>query len=334
MHDLREFPDWLNQWARQYGALHAGIATAQSPRGSERLRQWLALGGHADMEWWARTVDERTDLRQRWPKAQSVLMMAWPYDHPTPTCAPAAVVPRISRYARGRDYHTVLARHLRKLRTLLIDQWGATLADYSVDAGPVHEKLYGQAAGLGWIGRHSNLIHREYGSYFFLSAVVTDLPLAEMGLEPVEPEFLCGSCTACIEICPTGAIQSEGWVDAARCISYATIEWPRNAAVDVLAAAPSVDHGWLHGCDDCQQVCPWVRRAQRVHSGIGMDAFAPHMRWAQVTLQDVVEAPDELIAQWQQASPLARERVAGLRSNASRLLAGSGAMPASERQDD
>ena len=324
--DLREFPTWLNQWAQQCGAFHAAVAPASAPAGSERLRQWLELGAHGGMDWWARTVDQRADVRERWPTAQSVLVFAWPYDH-APQRPAQGVLPRISRYARGRDYHTVLSRYMRKLRTLLIAQWGATVADYSVDAGAVHEKLYAQAAGLGWIGRHSNLIHREYGSYFFLSALVTDLRWDAMGLEPVEPEFLCGSCSACVDVCPTQAIAPGGWVDAARCVSYQTIEWPRAASTDALDDAPAVGHGWLHGCDDCQEVCPWVRRARRVHGSQGMDAFAPHARWAKLELSDLAQATDAQLAQWQQASPLARERASGLRSNARRLLAGSGAMP-------
>lgn len=252
--------------ARQRGFALVGIACAEPlPEALTRLHHWLAAGHHARMDWLTRDPARRADVRRTMPEAHSVLMLGMPYadatarQHPP---APSRLHGRVSRYARGADYHGVIEERLRLLardleelaarRDLEPPAWHAF-----VDAQPLMERQYAQKAGLGFIGRHTLLIHPARhggGSWFFLAALALSWPLpADAPLEGT-----CGSCTRCLDACPTGAFPQPGVLDARRCISYLTIETKEPVDDPALATAMS-DH--LFGCDICQEVCPYNKLA-------------------------------------------------------------------------
>ena len=247
--------------ARAEGFAAIGVTRPDAvPEIAGRLAEFVAEGRHGQMGWMAERMQWRGDPAALWPEARSVVMLAEVY---TPDEDPMAAVARheagaISVYARGRDYHGVVKARLKRLGRWLIDE--ARRQDETaeikvfVDTAPVMEKPLAEAAGLGWQGKHTNLLARDLGSWFFLGAIFTTLPL------PVDaPEIShCGSCRACLDICPTGAFPAPYQLDARRCISYLTIE--HHGPVDPELRALMGNR--IYGCDDCLAVCPWNKFAQ------------------------------------------------------------------------
>jgi len=225
-------------------------------RDADHLRDWLAQGCHADLDWMERTEEVRADPRLLLPDARTVVALGSFY-YTEPRGDDAEWIGRVSRYAWGRDYHNVLGRRLKKLATFANALAPGTRTVTAVDFRPVLEKEWAERAGLGWIGKHTNLITRRRGSWLFLSELVTQLDLA--GEEQPAKER-CGTCVACLEACPTGAIVAPFRVDARRCISWLTIE---NDGPIPAALRPLVGE-WIFGCDICQDVCPWNRFATPV----------------------------------------------------------------------
>lgn len=299
----------LRREIRAIGFDDVGFAPAQLPAGPwEQYTRWRSEGNAAAMDWLARSLDVRFDPGRRFPWARSVVCVALDYDRPEPRNR--GLLPRISRYAQGRDYHPMMRRRLRRAARLL-GEHGASEVRFWVDDGPVAEKTFAAYAGLGWVGRHGLLVHPQRGSTFFLGVLICDLDLPSPGLMTDH----CGSCRACVEACPTDAIPADGIVDARRCISYANIEAP---AGDPSAELPLA--GWLHGCDICQDVCPFVGAARR-RGPAGDPAFVPHARWEDMDLETIVAWPD---AEWDRqtlGSPLRRGGPERLRRVAARLLA-------------
>ena len=220
-----------------------------------RLEEFLALGRHGQMHWMAERRHWRADPTALWPAARSVVMLAEAY---TPQEDPLAVLEQpdrgaISVYARNRDYHDVAKKRLKRLGRWLVAETGCEIKVF-VDTAPVMEKPLAQAAGLGWQGKHTNLLGRDLGNWVFLAALFTTLDLP-----PDTPEAEhCGSCTACLDICPTRAFPAPFQLDARRCISYLTIE--HRGPVDV-ALRPALGNR-IYGCDDCLAVCPWNKFAK------------------------------------------------------------------------
>jgi epoxyqueuosine reductase len=211
--------------------------------------QWLERGSHADMAWMERTRDIRQHVRLKVRDARSVIVLAKNHYR-----AGAAAFPedaKIARYARARDYHRVLARPLKRLADYVRACVPGAECYASVDSGPVRERVWAARAGMGWIGRHGLVIHPRFGTWFHLATIITTAPLTPDMPVP----FRCGSCCACVQACPTGAIVADRDVDARRCISYHTIE-NRGAIPDEIAAKML---GWVFGCDICQEACPWNR---------------------------------------------------------------------------
>jgi epoxyqueuosine reductase len=213
---------------------------------SAKLHEWLELGYDADMEWIKRGLDKRRDIRLIMPEAKSIISLAYnyytPFEHDD-------AKPKISRYAWGKDYHKILKPKLKELCNFLSDLFpSGILARAYVDDGPVMDKVWAQKAGIGWMGKHTNIINLEYGSWFFICSIITSIEFDTYS-EPIED--LCGSCSLCISACPTGAITNEYVVDANKCISYQTIE-NRNEIPESI----NLD-GWIFGCDVCQDVCPY-----------------------------------------------------------------------------
>ena len=241
--------------ARELGFDLCGVAAADSYPELGFLQEWLDRGFAADMAWLPRTADARADVRKLLPGARSVIVTATLYntDRPYSSEVPPDAA-RISRYAWGDDYHEVVERRLRSLV-----QWLRASSDEPfdarvyVDTGPVQERVYAQYAGLGWIGKNTCLINAEIGSWLFLSEIVCTLELEPdtQGLEQ------CGSCTRCLEACPTAALVEPGVLDAGRCISYLTIEARGPLPAEHLEAMGT----HVYGCDICQEVCPYNQPA-------------------------------------------------------------------------
>ncbi len=245
----RERSELLKAEAHRLGFLACGIAAAGFlEEEAPRLEQWLRQGKHGEMGYMNNHFDLRLDPRKLVPGARSVISLAYNYHTPPLQQDPAA--PKLSTYAYGRDYHKVLRKRLKPLMSFINARFGDVDMRAFVDSGPVLEKAWAQRSGIGWMGKHTNIIRQGEGSFFFLCELITDLELAADA--PATDH--CGTCRRCIDACPTDAITPYG-VDGSRCISYFTIE--------LKDAIPQEMNGrfanWAFGCDICQQVCPWNR---------------------------------------------------------------------------
>ena len=224
------------------------------PEVPDRLRAYLEAGYHGQMSWMEERVSWRENPAALWPEARSVLMLAESY---TPDENPMDVVgipdrAAISVYARGKDYHDLVKKRLKRLARWLVAEAGGEVKVF-VDTAPVPEKALGQAAGLGWQGKHSNLVSRDWGNWAFLGSVFTTL---ELPTDPAEPDR-CGSCRSCLTACPTDAFPAPYQVDARRCISYLTIE--HKGPIDLGLREKMGNR--IYGCDDCLAACPWNKFA-------------------------------------------------------------------------
>ncbi|MBX2978181.1 MAG: tRNA epoxyqueuosine(34) reductase QueG [Flavobacteriales bacterium] len=226
------------------GIAQAGFLAAEAPR----LEQWLKTGKHGSMGYMAENFDKRLDPRELVPGARSVISLAYNYFSEPRQTDPNA--PKLSTYAYGRDYHKVVKKRLKPLLAFITEQYGQVSMRAFVDSAPVLEKAWAQRAGIGWVGKHTNVIRQGVGSFFFLCEIILDL-----ALEPDAPATdHCGTCRRCIDACPTEAITPYG-VDGSRCISHLTIELKEAIPTEFSGQL----QGWAFGCDICQQVCPWNR---------------------------------------------------------------------------
>ena len=246
----------LQERARELGFDIVGIATPDSiPLAAERLRQFLAEGAHGDMEWMQTSAQRRGSPRALWPQARSIIMLGLNYAREGD---PLATLQRRSRgaisvYAQSTDYHDVIKPRLKVLARWLTAQAGGEVKVF-VDTAAVMEKPLAAAAGVGWQGKHTNLVSRQFGSWLFLGAIFSTL---ELPPDPPEQDH-CGSCRACLDICPTAAFPAPYRLDARRCISYLTIEHKGSIPRELRAAIGNR----IYGCDDCLAVCPWNKFAQ------------------------------------------------------------------------
>ncbi|WP_317133813.1 tRNA epoxyqueuosine(34) reductase QueG [Leptolyngbya sp. PCC 6406] len=226
------------------------IATEAEQQSKAALQSWLDQGYQADMAWMGNP--KRQDIRAVMPEVRSLIAVALNYYTPH-AHSHHPHQGKISRYGWGRDYHRVMATRLKALATWLESHSPDIQTRYYVDTGPVQDKFWAQQAGLGWIAKNGNLITRDYGSWVFLGEILTSLPLAADAPHTAH----CGTCTRCLDACPTAAITSPGVVDANRCIAYHTIENREEVLPDAIAKNLQ---GWVAGCDICQDVCPWNQR--------------------------------------------------------------------------
>lgn len=254
----------IRQWARELGFAHVGVAGVDLASAEAGLMQWLAAGFHGSMDYMAAHGLKRARPAELVPGTVSVITARmnylprseapdWPQRERERLARPAEGV--VSLYARGRDYHKVVRARLQKLQDRIAAQLGPFGHRVFSDSAPVLEGELAARSGLGWRGKHTLVLTREAGSMFFLGELFVDLALPPT--PAVEPH--CGSCTACIDACPTGAIVAPGRVDARRCISYLTIE--HDGAIDEALRPLMGNH--VYGCDDCQTACPWNKYAQR-----------------------------------------------------------------------
>lgn len=306
----------VKQAALDLGFHKVGIAAvALEPAangGTDALNRWLAQGYHADMAWMVNA--RRQDVRQIMPEAQSVICVAINY-YVDLERSPDPNIAKISRYAWGRDYHRVLHKKLKALCRWLEAQGDGIQTRFYADTGPIQDKVWAERAGLGWIAKNSNLITREYGSWVFLGEVLTNLPLAA----DTPHTQHCGTCTRCIEACPTGAIVEPFVVDANRCIAYHTIE---NRAEQLPADIAAKLNGWVAGCDICQDVCPWN---QRFAQPTDVTEFQPYPWHVSPTLTELAEISDAEWGDRTTASALRRIKPEMMRRNA-RAASGVGGM--------
>jgi epoxyqueuosine reductase len=244
--------------ASELGFAHIGITGVELPEDERRLGEWLAAGRHGEMHYMARHGRKRSRPAELLPGTLRVIsarMDYWPATtHRPDEVLGDASLGYVSRYALGRDYHRLMRKALQQLADYLATLLGSHGHRVYADSAPVLEKALARNAGLGWIGKHTNLIARDAGSYFFLGEIYTDLEL------PIDQPASahCGSCTACIPACPTGAIVAPWQLDARRCISYLTIELQGSIPEPLRGAIGNR----IYGCDDCQLVCPWNRYAR------------------------------------------------------------------------
>jgi epoxyqueuosine reductase len=292
----------------------------------ERLAEWLKRGFHGEMRWMARDPELRTNPRKLFPAARSVVVVALNYYTPAKhtenhvvsnTCGSGRVYDsehatgKVSRYAWGDDYHDVVGAKLRALLAWIQSEVPGAQGKVCVDIQPMMDKAWAARAGLGWIGKHTNLITTDFGSWVFIGELLLDLEL-EYDHELVDDH--CGSCTLCIDACPTNAITEPYVVDSNKCISYGTIELR-----DEELPPPIAEHleGWIYGCDICQDVCPWNRFEQASDE----KRFLPRHGNINATLTEVLQLTPETYADRFRGSAIKRAKLSGLRRNARTLLA-------------
>lgn len=287
-----------------------GIVPAKAlDRERDQLRAWLGREYHASMAWMARDPETRTDPRKLFPAARSVIVVAKNYYTPTKhTDDPATG--KVSRYAWGDDYHEVVGDRLRSLLSWIKAEIPDAEGKVCVDIQPMMDKAWAVRAGLGWIGKHTNLITTELGSWVFIGELLLNVDL-EYDDQRIEDH--CGNCTLCIDACPTQAITEPYVVDSNQCISYATIELRET---EIPRTVSQHLEGWLYGCDICQDVCPWNRFEQTTDE----PRFQPRTGNVNIPLSDVIGLTQEIYAEHFRGSAMKRAKLSGLQRNARTLL--------------
>ncbi len=287
--DFAQLRSQLNDWAAELGFSSVAVSAPDLRQASQRLRDWLAAGRHGEMQWFERSLALRADPAALVPGTLRVISVTLPYARDNGSQAETVLTDGslgyVSRYALGRDYHRVLRQRLAKLAQRLGSAVGTPAGRVFCDSAPVLEVELAVQAGLGWRGKHSLLLRRDAGSWFFLGELYTDLPL------PVDAPVgeHCGRCTACMDACPTAAIVAPYQVDARRCVSYLTIE---HAGSIPLELRPLIGNR-IYGCDDCQLVCPWNRDGPRaaapsdfqVRAGLDAPSLSGLFAWTEAEFE-------------------------------------------------
>lgn len=317
-----ELTQQVKEKAHQLGFTLVGVASAEPLQSFGRYQEWLDAGYHAEMDYLAHEtqLQKRADSKQILPECQSILVLALPYSNPAQAPRMIEDVPkgRIAAYAWGDDYHDVLKPRLQEIVAFIETEIGHSIPNrWYTDTGPILERELAQRAGLGWIGKNSMLINPQAGSYFFLAEILLGI---ELEADPSFEADHCGTCTRCIDACPTDCILPNRTLDAGRCLSYLTIEL--KGSVPVHQRTDIKD--WVFGCDICQEVCPWnIRFAP----DSGDPAFAPHPDLAAPKLKEELSLTAEHFNEKFRASPLKRAKRRGYLRNVA-LALGNAADPA------
>lgn len=293
----------IKEKALELGFLQAGIASADHlEEDASRLRDWLEMGYHGSMYYMENHFEKRVDPRRLFDGARSLVVVLQNYF--TRENQHDATAPRISRYAFGKDYHQIVRKKLKSLYAFMESDMGSLSGRVFVDSAPVMERAWGRLAGLGWVGKHSLLLNRNFGSWFFIGVIITDLEL-----EPDRPiKDYCGDCTRCVDACPTNAILPGKVVDASRCISYLTIENRDERIPDEFQGKMQ---NRAFGCDICQDVCPWNHNAFP-HSEPWLE---PLPGLLEMSLQEWMAMDEEQYDRFFEGSALKRAKFSGLRRN-------------------
>lgn len=293
----------LRQKAYEQGFMYVGVSKAEFlEEEAPRLERWLAQGKHGQMQWMENHFDKRLDPTKLVPGAKSVVSLAFNY-FPKEEILHEAGNYKIAKYAYGKDYHRVLKKKLKKIIFWLKEEVGQINGRAFVDSAPVLEKAWAVRSGIGWQGKNSNLIHKKAGSFFMLAELILDLELEYDG--PIRD--YCGNCRLCLDACPTDAIPEPYVVDGSRCISYLTIELKER----IPEAFSGQWKNWIFGCDICQDVCPWNRRAKAHQES----RFTPNEKLKNMQKSDWEELTEELFEELFVGSPVRRTQYKGLKRN-------------------
>lgn len=297
-----EYVQFIKREAKALGFLSCGIAKAGFlEEEAPKLEEWLRQGRHGQMKYMENHFDKRLNPTLLVPGAKSVITLLFNYY--SEEKQQDASAPKISQYAYGEDYHHVIKQKLRQLLEHLRDNIGAIEGRVFVDSAPVMDKAWAQKAGLGWVGKNTNLIAKSTGSFFFIAEIISDLDLpADL---PVADH--CGSCTACIDACPTDALTAPYEIDGSKCISYATIELKEAIPTHFQGKMD----GWMFGCDVCQDVCPWNRFARPSDE----PAFRPSAELLEMNQRDWEELTEETFRRVFKKSAVKRTKFQGIQRN-------------------
>jgi epoxyqueuosine reductase len=300
----------IKQKALEIGFHKIGIVSADTlTYEGEHLLKWLRLGYHAEMKWMEREPEKRANPKLLFPEAKSVIVVALNYftSHQHGLDSKKG---KVSRYAWGDDYHDVMQSKMRELLDWIKSEIPAAEGKICCDIQPIMDKAWAVRAGLGWIGKHSNLITKDYGSWVFLGEILLNL---ELEFEDFIEADHCGNCTACLDACPTEAIVSPYVVDSERCLSYATIELRAPKLPDEIVK--NLD-GWLYGCDVCQDVCPWNRFQQTTEE----KRFEPREINISADLDEILSLSSKNYVEKFRGSAMKRTKLSGLQRNAQALI--------------
>jgi epoxyqueuosine reductase len=301
LNDPKDHSRLIKAKAAALGFSFCGISKAAFLQDeAPRLEEWLKRGYQGKMSYLENHFDKRLDPALLVPGAKSVVSLVYNY---FPEKEVSTAAGKISRYAYGEDYHVVVKDKLKLLLQELREAIGEIQGRVFVDSAPVMERAWARRSGVGWIGKNSLLLNREMGSYFFLAELIIDLELEDDG--PVKD--YCGTCTACMDACPTDAIPQPYVVDGSKCISYFTIELKEEIPADVKGKFEN----WIFGCDICQEVCPWNRFA-RPHRE---ERFQPSAALEGMTSREWTEMTEEIFEQVFKNSPVQRAKLSGLKRN-------------------
>lgn len=292
----------IKQKAKAIGFSFCGISKAAFlEEEAPRLEKWLKENRHGEMQYMAKNFEKRLDPRLLVDGAKSVISVL--YNYYTDKKQIDVETPKISKYAYGEDYHVVVKDKLYQLFEFIKEQFGEINGRVFVDSAPVMDKVWAKKSGLGWIGKNSNLINKQQGSFFFIGELILDLELPEDG--PIKD--YCGSCTKCIDACPTEAIIEPYVVDGSKCISYFTIELKNEIPQDVKGKFEN----WIFGCDICQDVCPW-NRFSKPHNE---PRFEPALSLLEMTKKDFENLTEETFNKVFKKSAVKRTKFNGLKRN-------------------
>jgi epoxyqueuosine reductase len=298
----------LKSHARELGFDLFGVAPAVTPEGVARLEHWLERGFAGEMSYMVRQAGPREHPRHLLTGVRSIVIVAMNYRTVDPPPA-GALEGRVSRYAWGDDYHGILRHRLQKLADFVHTKVPQCRTRIAVDTAPLLERDFARLAGIGWIGKNTMLINKRLGSWLFLGALLTDV---ELDYDTPHEADHCGTCTRCLDACPTQAFAGPHQLDSRRCISYLTIE----LRGPIPQAMRSGMGNWLFGCDVCQEVCPWNRKAPRTDA----QCYAPRTATGNVDLARLLAMDDSELARWTEGTTLTRAGLRGLRRNAAIAL--------------
>lgn len=290
----------IERVTREMGVVRVGASGIDDAHAA-LSQTWIERGHHASMAYLAKNAAIRMNPRERYPWARSVIAILVPYSPTRPSAPDGSLSHHIARYALGDDYHDVLDRILRFVEEALpgVKTWRY------VDTGPLSDRSYAAQAGLGWIGKNGMLLHEQLGSYFFIGTLLTEL---ENDIDATLVTDRCGTCTRCLDACPTNAILPDRTLDSAKCISYATIE--HRGEFDLPVA------GHVFGCDICQEVCPWNRFAPESHP-----SFLARDEYRATPVTDLLRMTQADFSTLFRKSPIKRAKLAGMQRNATALTA-------------
>jgi epoxyqueuosine reductase len=292
---------WIKSEAKRLGFAFCGIAKAEKlGEDAKRLEQWLNNGMHGTMHYMENYFDERIDPTKLVEGAKSVISLLCNY---YTTEKQKEGVPKISKYAYGEDYHLVIRKKLNEFISSIKEKFGNITIRGFVDSAPVLEKAWARKSGVGWVGKNSNLITKEHGSFYFLAELICDIELDYDG--PLKD--YCGTCTRCIDNCPTEAIVEPYVVDGSKCISYFTIELKEAITDDMKGLFDN----WAFGCDICQDVCPWNSFAKQHNE----PSFNPSKKLINLSAKEWEEMNDEFFNQHFKNSPIRRTKLKGMKRN-------------------